>query len=155
MTTPAFDAVVEAMAWERAEHGMDNEAGECLCGGGPPMDVILAGMNAIQESWERHVESSVLAAALAARSEEDCTTCGGTQTDPAEYRGNMDSIEGYPCPDCNGTGKRPGHSLLVAALVEAGILEGTQHFTSNFGSSIGPADDVRLYREVLQGDQPQ
>lgn len=137
VTTPAFDLLVDDVALVLAEQD----------------EKFLPRFHHVAEA------KAAITAALHARSEEDCTTCGGTQTDPAEYRGNMDSIEGYPCPDCEGTGKRPGHSLLVAALVEAKIDVVAE--LVKVGALVDlVAPEFQGYErfrraEVLQGDQPQ
>lgn len=129
VTTPAFDALVEA-GWR------------------------ARGASNCSHSTVRRI----LVFALAACSQEDCTTCSGTEQCESHFtstrrcirRAGHDGNHFSECPDCV-NGKRPGHSLLVAALVEAGILDQFTLSGGNYPDEGGPV----CLREVPQGDQHQ
>lgn len=84
--------------------------------------VITPGSRTLYEQWCAHVETCLLDALLAARSEEPCPTCGGSgevvveeESETMTPRGAVvDPRRWGTCRACGGTGTRP----LLAALID-------------------------------------
>ena len=92
-----------------------------------------------RNEW-RTQAGAILDALLAAVSSEPCPTCGGEMTvlalnasgKPATRNGTR-----LVCPDCT-DGTRPGSPLLVALLVEAGVMWPVVLSGGNYPDEGGP-----------------